>query len=142
MTEKNVLISIFGKQTSQDEEPQVVELTTDGVLRQNPDSISFSYQESEITGMEGVHTEFEVMQDKVLLKRTGKVNNTMVFERGRKNESLYDMGFGALLVGVNARTVETNLTMEGGSVDLNYLIEVEHEPISVNSYHITVRHAN
>ena len=142
VTEKNVLISILGRQTMQDELPQALELRTDGILRDNGDSLSLSYAESEVTGMEGVHTEFEIAQDKVLLKRSGKVNSTMVFQRGQKTESLYDMGFGALLVGVNSRIVETAMTMDGGSIDLNYMIEIEHEPVSVNVYHITVQDAN
>ncbi len=139
MTEKNVLISIRGRQST-DGEPQVVELTTDGVLRDNGDSLSLCYQESAVTGMEGVHTEFEIVApDKVLLKRTGNVNSTMVFEHGKKHDSLYDVGCGALLVSVDARSVESHLTAEGGEFSLYYLIEVEDEPVSANVYIISVK---
>ena len=103
--EKEVLISIRGTQTMQGDEPQTVELLTGGVLKRQNGQYSVSYVESEVTGMEGVSTTFEVERDRITLRRAGSLDSTMIFEVGKLNESLYDMGFGALLVGVQASRV-------------------------------------
>ena len=136
---KEVLISIRGTQKMDGEEPQTVELVTGGTLSREDGVYSVSYVESEVTGMEGVNTTFEIRPEKIILSRSGKLDSTMIFEPGKKNESLYDMGFGALLVGVNARFIESELDDNGGRFAFDYQVEIEHEPIGVNEYEISVR---
>lgn len=136
---KDVLISIRGTQRSEGEAPQVMELTTDGKLWREGDVISVSYTETEVTGMEGVVTTFRVEGGCVQLLREGPLNSTMTFVEGRKTESLYDMGFGAMLLGVSARRVETELHDGGGRLFVDYDVEIEHVPMGSNTYEIAVR---
>lgn len=139
---KDVLISIRGTQRSQGEEPQTIELTTDGQLRREGDALLLSYAETEVTGMEGVVTTFRVAGDgTVQLLREGATNATMTFVEGQKTESLYDMGFGALLLGVHTRRVESRLHESGGTLRMDYTVEVEHVPVGSNTYEIAVREA-
>lgn len=136
---KDVLISIRGTQKMQGDEPQTIELMTAGTLQRKDGGFLVRYVESEVTGMEGVDTTFEVQQGRITLRRAGAVNSTMVFEVGKKNESLYDMGFGALLIGVNASRIESDLHDDGGSFAFDYAIEIENEPVGINQYDIRVR---
>ena len=91
---KDVLIAIRGTQHTDGEEPQVIELTTDGTLTAEDGVLTVSYRESEMTGLDGVITTFRVENDRVILQRDGDLNSTMTFIEGEKTESLYDMGFG------------------------------------------------
>lgn len=64
--EKDVLISLKGTQNLKGEDPQVIELVTQGKLWRQENAFFVSYQESEMTGLEGVVTTFEIEQDKIL----------------------------------------------------------------------------
>lgn len=137
---KDVLISIRGTQRSHGEEPQTIELTTDGQLRREGDALLLSYVETEVTGLEGVVTTFRVEGDgTVQLLREGATNATMTFVEGEKTESLYDVGFGAMLLGVSARKVVSRLHEGGGTLFVDYAVELEHVPVGSNTYEIAVR---
>ena len=89
--------------------------------------------------MEGVTAAFEVDGDRVTLERTGKLRSRMEFVEGQKTESLYSMDFGAMLLGVTARRVESHMTDEGGSIHLEYGVELEQNFLGLNTYDIQVK---
>lgn len=137
--EESVVISVEGKQKFLGEEPQTVQIVTDGIMKRVGDVVYLSYEESEMTGMEGTTTTFAVKDDHVELTRTGAVQSRMVFETGKKNVSLYDMGFGALTIGIKARRLKNNLGPEGGRLEISYGIEIEDQIQGLNSFTIDVR---
>ena len=100
MTE--VVLSIRGSQEYPGQPPEVLELTTDGTMEFRNGGWNISYQESALTGLEGVTTTFRVEPDKVILTREGTLNSQMVFQLGVDHESLYQMPFGALMLTVRA----------------------------------------
>ena len=53
--------------------------------------------------------------------------------------SLYQMDFGALMLTVCATQVKTNLTEDGGTIDLKYSIEVEHNAAGMIEYHLDIK---
>ena len=135
-------ISITGTQSMEDSGPQTLELVTDGSYCYEPGFALLSYVESEMTGLEGVVTTFTVEDGKkVTLRRTGKVNSTMVFVLGQKDESLYDCGAGALMIGVCATQMTVLLNERGGVLDLEYSIELERSVSATNLCHVEIRPA-
>ena len=141
MTEP-VVISVEGTQKLPGEEKQVVTIVTDGTMERRGDTVFLSYKESEMTGMEGTTTTFEVERDRVALTRTGAIESRMIFEKGKKNVSLYDMGFGALTIGVQARRLSSSLGPDGGRLEISYGIEIEDMVKGLNSFVIDVRKRN
>ena len=138
--ENNVIISIQGKQSFEDQEPEVIELVTEG--RQSPDvedGYTLSYQESELTGLEGTLTTFQIEPERVTLLRVGEVNSQMVFEEGRRHLSMYNTPYGALAVGINTKKMRTQLSPVGGSIEINYALEIDHSVAGENLFHIRVR---
>lgn len=136
---RNVLLSLTGRQSYPGQEPDVIELVTDGVLEGNGDCWYISYQESDLTGMEGVTTTFELEPGKVKLTRSGKLRSQMVFQEGIRHESLYQLEFGALMMAVCANRVAYEITDEGGTVDLLYTIEIEHNMAGTVDYHLDIK---
>jgi uncharacterized beta-barrel protein YwiB (DUF1934 family) len=136
---KKVLISVRGTQRFEEQEEETVELVSVGTLTSNGDGYLVSYEETEMTGMAGVTTTFDVQPDVVTLQRTGTVNSTMIFRVGEKHESLYDMGFGALLMGVQANRIDSRLSDTGGVFEIEYTIEIEQQVAGTNAYRITVK---
>ena len=136
---KDVVLSIRGRQTYADMEPEVIELVTEGVLEDQGNAWLLSYEESDLTGMGGVTTTFIVEPDKVTLKRTGKLNSQMIFQKNVVHESLYQMPFGALMLSVKATRVFFDIVPDGGVIDLSYDISIENSEAGVIDYHLDIR---
>ena len=138
--ENNVIISIQGRQSFEDQEPEVIELVTEGRLSPDgEDGYTLSYQESELTGLEGTLTTFQIEPERVTLLRVGEVNSQMVFEEGRQHLSMYDTPYGALSIGVNTRRMRSDLSASGGSIEIDYAIEIDHALAGQNLFRIQVR---
>ena len=122
--ENNVIISIQGKQSFEAQDDDTIELVTEGCLEPDgDDGYTLSYQESELTGLEGTLTTFQIERDRVTLLRVGEVNSQMVFEEGRRHLSMYDTPYGALSVGINTRKMRAELDARGGNIEIDYAIE-------------------
>ena len=134
-----VLLSICGCQCYLDQEPDVIEFSTEGVLKETEGGWEIEYDESCLTGMEGVTTNFCIMPDGMVLTRSGKLNSQMVFKLGETHESLYRMDFGALLLSVCATHISWDLSEKGGIVDLKYNIEIEHGSAGSVDYHMELK---
>ena len=77
----NVIISIKGKQLYAESGPDEIELVTAGTLKMDDaGGCTISYQESELTGLEGTTTRLHIHGGKVTLLREGNINSQMVFE--------------------------------------------------------------
>ena len=134
-----VVLSIEGKQSYMDQEPEIIELVTEGVMEESDGGWNISYEESDLTGLLGVTTTFRIRPGEVVLDRTGKLTSQMVFVEGKKHDSLYQMEFGALMLTVCATRVSYDLTEVGGTVDLSYQIEIEQTSAGVIDYHLEIR---
>ena len=136
---QKVLLSLRGKQAYLDQEPDVIELTTDGPMEYTNDGWDIRYEESDLTGLKGVTTTFRVEPRKSILTRTGPLNSQMVFQEGVFHDSLYQMEFGAMMITVCASKVEYDLTEAGGTIDLTYGIEIEQTQAGEIEYHLDIK---
>ena len=134
-----VLLSIRGEQYFDGIDPDETELMTEGTMALTEDGIVLSYEESELTGMEGTTTTFEVKGPRVTLIRSGAVNSQMVFEEGRQHTSLYETPFGELSVDIQTSVLKHNLTERGGVMEIKYSIAVEHTVTGRNCFKIRVK---
>ena len=138
MSKIPVMLSVRGVQRYQDQEPEIIELTTEGTMERQKEVWELSYEESDLTGLAGVTTAFRVGPRGVVLKRTGKIQNQMIFMEGRRHESLYQIDIGALMITVKATSVKSALTEQGGTVDIIYNIEIEDTAMGTMEYHLTI----
>ena len=136
---KQVMLSIRGRQTYADQEPEVIELVTEGTMEFRNGGWDISYEESALTGLEGVTTTFRVEPGKVLLTRTGKLQSQMVFEEGVPHDTLYQMSFGTLMMTVKATFVFFDIVEDGGTIDLSYNLDIENTEAGIIDYHLDIR---
>ena len=135
-----VLLTIRSEQHYENTEPDSIELMTEGTLTATGEGgVVLSYQESELTGLEGTTTTFEIRGSQVILSRTGSVNSQMVFEEGKQHTSLYETPFGELAIDVQTSRLRHSLTERGGLMDLQYSISVDHSVTGRNAFKIRVR---
>lgn len=136
---QNVVLNIQGRQAYPDQEPEVIELTTDGTMALRDGGWDITYEESALTGLEGVTTTFRVEPGVVTLTRTGALKSQMVFREGIPHDSLYQMPFGALMLTVQATSVFYDIAPGGGVIDLSYTINIENTDAGVIDYHLVIQ---
>ena len=134
-----VVLDIRGRQSYADQEPEVIELTTEGWMEFRDGGWDISYEESELTGLAGVVTTFRVEPGRVTLDRKGALNSQMIFEEGVSHDSLYQMAFGTLMLTVKATFVYYDIVPDGGTIDLTYQINIENAEAGVIDYHLDIR---
>ena len=136
---KEVVLAIRGTQKYEDQEPEVIELVTEGTMELRDGGWDIRYEESALTGLEGVTTTFRVEPGTVILTRTGKLNSRMVFQQGVPHDSLYQMEFGALMLTVEAKFLYFDIVPDGGTIDLTYSISIENTQAGIIDYHLDIR---
>ena len=140
--EKDVIISIKGVQQFENAEEDSMELVTAGRLEREGNSYTLSYQESEITGLEGTLTTFQIEPERVTLMRVGEFNSQMVFQEGRRHMSMYNTPYGAMTIGVNTQHLLADFTDRGGDIEIDYAIEIDHNVAGRNMFQIRVKEAD
>ncbi|MBD5084647.1 MAG: DUF1934 domain-containing protein [Clostridiales bacterium] len=136
----NVIISIKGKQLYAESSPDEIELVTSGTLKRDGlGGFTVSYQESELTGLEGTTTKLHIHGGKVTLLREGNINSQMVFEEGRRHLSMYETPYGELSIGVNTRRMRSTLGEAGGDLEIDYAIEIDNLLAGQNLFRMNVK---
>ena len=139
---KEIILFVKGEQCYEGVEPEVTELITEGTMTiDDGGAIILEYQESEITGMEGTSTRFTVNQDEVELTRTGMVESRILFQRGRRNSSLYETPWGTMMVDVSTTQLAHRLNERGGVMEIGFTIAVNHQVTGENRFKIRVKEA-
>ena len=136
---KNVILSLEGRQYYPGQEPEVIELVTEGTMTFRDGGWDICYEESDLTGLRGVTTTFRVEPDKVILNRTGPLRSTMEFRVGQSHDSLYELEFGALMITVTTRHLFYDILPDGGCIDILYDIEIEKTEGGQVEYHLDIR---
>ena len=136
---RKVILSICGKQSYPGQEPEIIELVTEGMMSVAGDRREIRYEESDLTGLAGTTTTFRVESGCITLIRKGPLNSQMIFREGVPHESLYQMAFGAMMITVCATKVDCSFTDQGGIIDLVYNIEIENTAAGTIEYHLDIR---
>lgn len=139
--EKRVIISVVGNQNSEHGDSNILELITEGKYYKEGDAYYITYNESEVTGLQGTTTTIKVVDDVVTLMREGSVNSHFVFQKGRKHVSYYDTAHGAFVIGVFANSVDVKMNDSGGEISIDYQIDIDNNKTGNNDFYMSVREA-
>ena len=135
---REVVLSLRGTQSYEGQEPDVIELVTEGTMEFRDGGWDISYEESELTGLAGVTTTFRVEPGRVILERKGNLRSRMVFEKDVPHDSLYQMAFGTLMITVCAKHLYFDIVPDGGMIDLIYSIDIENSQAGTVDYHLDI----
>ena len=138
-TMKRATISIKGSPVFAVSEDDSFELMTDGEYSSENGVSTISYMESELTGLDGMLTTFDVEQDRVVLRRGGGINGDMIFSEKQKHHFLYETPFGSVTMGIDTHSIIKNMRDDGGSLEIRYDIEVDNVSVSQNLFTIDIR---
>ena len=107
-------------------EPEVLEINTDGYVSRHDGRVEFSYDESELTGMDGAKTAISYSDDApalITMMRTGSVSTALVFENGKRHHCVYKTPYMPFEVCVHTLKV-VNEIETGHSLFIDYIIEI------------------
>ena len=135
---KDVVISIHSR-NDLDGEEDTIDFVTDGLYTYDGEVACLTYLETEVTGMEGTRTSVMVLPDKVVVDRDGAVMSRMVFQEGLKNSFLYDTPYGSATMHMDTRGIRSRFDNNGGKMEIEYLLDLEHAMVSRNRFQVTVK---
>jgi len=136
---RKVMISIKGFPTITHNDEDTFELMTDGVYLCKDGVSTFSYQESVLTGLDGLLTTFNVEPDRVVMRRGGGISGDMIFSERQKHNFLYETPFGSIMMGIDTHSIKKNMRDDGGSLEIRYDIEVDNISVSQNLFMIEIK---
>lgn len=136
---KRVLVTVKSTQRDVDGEDTVVELVSTGQYYEKNGAQYIRYEESEVTGLEGVHTTMKIKPDSIVIMRKGSVNMRHHYELGVERSSTYETPFGSLHMAVKTHAFDVQLADGNGTVHLGYDISIEGDWQFYNQLDITIR---
>ena len=119
--------------------PDGMEFVTDGRYSYGDGTIRLEYMESELTGMAGTRTVFTVTGGDVIMTREGQINTQVMYRAGEKNYFAYSTPMGMMTMGLSTSSVTNRLGAKGGTLQLNYTVDVHGATVSRNEVVINVK---
>ncbi len=135
---KEVVISIHSVHSVDRDDEDTMDFTTDGLYSYDSGIGTLSYYESEVTGLEGTCTSVMVKPDEIILDRDGSLKSRMVFREGAKNSFIYQTPFGNATMGVDTRRIKQSFDENGGCMEIDYIINMEHVVVTRNRFQLKV----
>lgn len=124
--EDRVMDQVLGP-PPEEEDGDVVELTTEATWDEEDDRVTIAYEESELSGMEGTVTKITFRRAEptlVSIIREGAFCSTLVLEQGRSHTGLYETPVMPMEVTTRAHLLQNGLTADGGTLTLDYSVRI------------------
>lgn len=134
-----VIVTVIGRQQDQDGEETGIELTSVGRHHARNGTNYITYQESEITGLEGTTTMLKVYQDHVVLVRIGSVAQNQEFWLGKNTYATYATPYGTMNMSVLTRRMNIAFNGASGQIDIEYDLTIDGQWQSVNALSIRIQ---
>ena len=139
MKEKEVVIDVHSIHAFDEEGADSLDFSTDGMYRYENGSAHLWYWETEVTGLPGTRTSVEITPEGVVVDRTGTVTSRMEFREGLKNFFPYETPFGLATMGMDTRRIRAAFDENGGNMELDYVLDLEHAAAIRNKFQLRVR---
>lgn len=136
---KDVWISISNCQSGGPVEENTLVFDTAGHYFFDDGVGVLSYQESELTGLEGTQTSVMVMPNQVVVDRAGMLTGRMVFREGTRDAFPYETPYGQMMLGIDTRKIRHNFNENGGDVEIDYITDLAHTFVTRNKFRISVK---
>lgn len=139
---KDVIISIRGVFSDEEEATDDMELVTSGKYYERNGKKYIVYEESEVTGFEaGTQTMLKIDGKTVTMSRSGRGGTHMVFESGKTHLGHYETPYGSFTVSTITDRMKVEMGETSGSIDIDYFIDVDNVPQSANTLSLSIREA-
>lgn len=111
----------------------IIEVVTPGEIEINDDYIIATYDETEISGMDGTKTTIKIEDNKFWLIREGTVSTKMEFEKNQTTVCLYNTLYGLMDLSIHTNQLLINIGSDGGKISAEYMMVFSgQKPITTN----------
>lgn len=135
---KKVYVSILGS-TTVDGDCDNTEFVTEGEYVQRNGKYFLKYQEQIDSDLGECSTVIKMNDDVVVMSRSGSANTQMIFEKGKRHMSHYETPLGSFTIGVSTDSLVVDVDENGGSVKVNYVLDINSSAQIHNKLHINIR---
>lgn len=135
---KEVLISIHSIHDCDSGEPDITDFSTDGLYSFGEGEYYLDYFESEVIGLEGNATSVKITDEQVIIERSGVMDSTLVLREGSREDFAYPTPYGTLSMKVDTRKIRCSFGENGGSMEIEYIISMEHVIVTRNCLQLKV----
>lgn len=122
---KDVIITIASQQDYDGCEPDRIDLITTGRLYRRSGKYFVTYDETELTGMEGSRTTLKLEPEQVTMTRTGTFPAQMLFAAHKRHVGLYETECGSLAISTHTSQLVNTIGDNGGSLSIDYTVEID-----------------
>lgn len=135
---KEVFISIHSIHDCDCGEPDITDFSTDGLYSIDNGEHCLQYFESEVIGVEGNLTTVKITEEQVTVERVGVMNSTLVLREGSREDFVYPTPYGTVTMKVETRKIRHSFDGNGGTMEIEYIISLEHVRVTRNRLQIKV----
>lgn len=135
---KNVLLSIASTQQFEGCESEHIDLMTEAKLYERNGKYYITYDETELTGLEGTRTMVKMDGTTVSMIRTGTYPSELLFAEDQRHVGLYQTEFGALTISTHTSRLDNTIGENGGVLEIEYTIEVDNSMVGHHRFRMTV----
>lgn len=122
---EKVTVKVKSEQISENSQKDTMEVISEGKLYNKNNGIYVIYEETELTGMENTTTSIKIEDEKITIKRFGKNNSTMVFEKSKKYVSKYETPQGILDIEIITNDINVDIKENNNiSIYIFYKIKI------------------
>lgn len=111
---------IYVKSVQDNNRDEMIEVVTPGDFYNDKSSYFVEYNETEISGMEGTKTIFEIDPEKFTLIRNGTTATKMEFKDNSENYVMYNTPYGMIEMKIKTKELSISVNDEGGNININY----------------------
>jgi len=137
---QKVLLTIKGMNISGGD-TDLVEFVTEGRLFVNSNGYLLEYDESELTGEEGVTTQVLLDGASVTLSRNGEIDTHMEFKKNQVFESNVSTPFGMVHMNILAHHIDSSIKDNSGTLDVEYEVSTD-DMSTVNKLNLSFKRVN
>lgn len=119
---KSVLLKIKSDIVQNDERDQI-EFSSDGTYYEKNNKKYLSYDETELTGMEGSRVVLIIYKEQVEMHRFGTTKAKMIFKLGKKTKTNYKTPYGLFKMEVVTNQLIVNL--KEGHIKIDYDLSIK-----------------
>lgn len=141
MKKKEIKIRVVGTQIDEMGETNTIELTTDAKFFRKDKADYIVYEESQVSGMEGITTSLKIEGQRVSMVRFGGLNSNMVFDETSDHTLSYPTPYGEIDMVINTDKVDISIekSITGSKISLDYrLTLVENMASTKNKLDISI----
>lgn len=124
---KDVLIAIKGMQFEGAEDPEEIEVIQKGQYFEKNGSHYLMYEEPVEGSPEVIKNRIKFKESEVQVAKKGAVNTTLTFTKNEKNMTNYSTPFGNLVIGIDTRKIDLNMSENKMGIHVDYALDINYE---------------